>query len=126
MHASGPDAGVWNSCLTIGEANGFGVGRSEDADRATPIRCQVALDVFCAVKVQAPAFLAKSIRKELWSDRLGELPLDDDILARRGCIAQASDLQLGASPGPIESRPCFSFRKTHSLCIWRLIETQHP
>jgi hypothetical protein len=53
-------------------------------DRSEAIGCEVALDVFCPVKVQAPALLAESVSKALWHDRFREQPLDHDILHRLG------------------------------------------
>lgn len=75
--------------MVIGETNGFGVRRSEDADHSEPIRCKVALEVFCPVKVQAPAFVAESLRNELWRDRFREQPLHHDILSRQSLIVEA-------------------------------------
>ena len=87
MHTCGPDVGVWNGRLFVGKTNGFGIGGPEEANHSESIRCKEALDVFCPVKIQAPAFLAESIGNELGRNRCREQPLDDDIFCRAGPLA---------------------------------------
>jgi hypothetical protein len=87
MQICGPDVGVWDGRLLVGETNGFRIWCPEKANHSESIRCKVALDVFCPVQIQAPTFLAESVRNELGRDRCREQPLDYDIFCCPGPLA---------------------------------------